>query len=373
MIILLRKKLHSVVTSSILVFLSFSLLYQPILHGGLVKASLWLYGTKHVYLFGDHHKASTPEENNRQVDGFIEALEETASLRNEPLHIFWEKSSQYVKAIHQLQARMAGRQVHKDMVIKLDDELEKRGIPDVTIEDTEIRTIGISANNIFASACFDSDWDYQAFKGAPFLKDLTFQHIIDSFNQWLTVVQEFKKQNAATVRNFINFDFTVETAVEEYEHFLETLAKHSVPPSTNVAKFSMQSFANRDWVFEKLQKHNFEMFCPLYDAYLFKIIHEYQGNHVALVAGAMHASFIENMLLNQNGVEKMRYLANQNTDSFRDIKLLSKRQLVNALKGYSYFTLLQSSLVSVAVQFIRIFHTMHILITRQDPEHTKNS
>jgi len=370
----IRNFLNSSSKSVVSTLISLTLAYQPITQAGLVTASHWVYGTKHIYLLGDHHEAGTYDANNQQVDGFLEALDETSYLRNEPLHILWEKFSLSVKSINQLRSSRAEQPEYKNVMINLDDEFTQKNTQNVTLEDTEIRTIGISAGNVLSMAITNEFvGSFSEFEGAPLLKDLTFQHIIDSFNTWLRIVQEFRKQNESTIKAFNNFDVIVDSAISQYEDFMERLSKNNIDHSTNIVQFTKDSFARRDGISRQIERHNTAMFIHLYNVYLFKKLYEYKGAQIAVLAGALHTSHIEDILRDQHAKRLIECLSDESVRPCENIKILTKSELINVLKGYSYLTLIQGSLESIALQFIRLFQLMRFYTATSKPTSIQNS
>ncbi len=312
----------------------------PLLEATTVEGDHLVLDDKHVYLFGDHHihtplfggdyrKTGIFPVVEQQVDDFVDALEETASLRSEPLHVLWEKASYYSRSAT----------IHKDMMDNVDVEVAKRNL-DVIFEDTEIRKVGISARHILGDEMpinyLEDGWRSVCYyEEAPPLSELTFTHMIDAYKACKSALSEFRE---AEVDDSLGmFDAELMFASSAYERFKQLLDENSISPDTNLSEFAVGCLKSCSKLHNELAEHSVEMFGRLYSAYFCQRIFQYKGKHVAIIAGSGHLKAVRNMLWHQGAKTKVHYRNASVGQDHKSLRPLTKAQLLAILKGVSFW------------------------------------
>lgn len=312
----------------------------PLLEATTVEGDHLVIDDKHVYLFGDHHthtplfggdyrKTGIFPVVEQQVDDFVDVLEETASLRSEPLHVLWEKASYY--------SRSATK--HKDMMDNVDVEVAKRNL-NVVFEDAEIRKVGNSAKHILGADMpinyLEDDWrSVRYYEEAPPLSELTFNQLIDAYEACKSALSEFRKTHGND--DFLGmFDAELIFASTACERFKQLLAENSISPDTNLSEFAVGCLKQRSKLHNELAEYCKEMFGRLYSAYFCQRIFEYKGKHVAIIAGSGHLKAVRNMLWHRGAKIKVHYPDVSVGRDYKSLRLLTKAQLRAILKGVSF-------------------------------------
>lgn len=296
------------------------------LFGGITRAFNLQLGTKTVYLFGDHHKAGKEVELDKQVDNFLEAVEETSSYRNTPLHVLVEKG-RYPNS-------------YKHMLYGLEPEVHNKKLTGITVEDAEIRKTSITAHDILTDLYpfIEVDESTKVFENGPLVVSLTFNDIIESYNFWLSYAENFRVQHVHSNKEldeklFRTFDQVISHAKFYFYCFEEHMKKRNIGPSTNIGKYALKYYNNHKTFDSLLSETNDEIFFHLFDVYLFIRIYNHQSDHIAVVAGGLHACPVLSMLRDIGAVKKIDWQINSHNRHYSDIRLMSKYELSGTLKG----------------------------------------
>ena len=306
--------------------LSLNVLYINQVFAGITRAFNLQLGTKTVYLFGDHHKAGKEVEIDKQVDNFLEAVEETSSSRNTDLHVLVEKGHFRVP--------------YKRMLYDLEPEVNNKKLSGIIFEDAEIRKTSLTAHEILTDLYpfIEVDEGTKVFENGPLVLSLTFNDIIESYNFWLSYAENFRAQHVHSNKEldeklFRTFDQVVRHAKFYFYSFEEHMKKRNIGPSTNIGKYALEYYNNHKTFDSSLSEANDDIFFYLFEAYLFIRLYNHQSDHIAVVAGGLHAYPVQSMLREIGAVKKIDWQINSHKRPCSDIRLMSKYELSGTLKG----------------------------------------
>ena len=302
-----------------------TILHDHPLCAGITKTFNLQLGSKSIYLFGDHHKAGKEGDRDKQVDHFLESVQETANQRNTPLEVLVEKGQ--------------SKENYRRMLYDLESEVVTKKLTNIKIEDAEIRKTSISVHEILNSPYpFELREHYTIFDDGPLLFSLTFNDIIESYNFWLAYAQEFRAHYTLTnkgldQKQFISFDTNLFQAQVWYSSFEKLMRQRNITANTNIGQYALEYYRAHKTTDHELTYANDEMFCFLFNTYLFIRVYTCQSNQVAIVAGGDHIDHVHYMLRDLGATKKIEWNSNDTKPNYSDIRLLSKYELKGTLKG----------------------------------------
>ncbi len=353
----IRRKNSLVLLASLLLVVSS---YK--LHAGLIQGYAVIIPAtkdrkeKHLYLFGDHHTVGSrePQDSGRtdmvapseaQHDEFLEALKESGAYRNnKPLVIFFEKASIF------------GPRIVKNL-LHLDLSMEHEDLPNVRVEDAEVRQISVSAYAILRDygRCCDKGIIHHV--GGKPADQITFQDVLDEFDQIYEDLTQFRMTHPTPLAEtfhdfdiddpFYGFDWTYKQLAREIQKFKEYFSEQAIDLTARPYYFANEK-DNTDKI-TKLCGRILSIGSNLMDLSLFKRIVLCKEEHIALIAGGGHIGLVKGMLgdfktktINIFNPLVAYHLPKEELLEF----MLSKRDLHHIFIEYTYFCTLLKKLFS---------------------------
>ncbi len=327
--------------------LGFSLSICYITYAGLTRADLMTLGKKKIALFGDCHfgenqKAGSVKDREKQYADFADALKESTEARGkENLHIFFEE------------VPLINRQKNKDVLEYLEDAVAETGLSSITTESVEIRNVSGAAHGLLLNNGIRSvDTSKSYAENCPALDKITFKDVFDEFDRWIEFFKEFRMAHENELI-FTGFDYQWEWMIDNYSNLIKLVKKHNIAYNRCIMEFARA--ISRDWYTRQYKPYwgkilkgikgleepseytlnnsiallILDVSSTLLDFHLFKRVYEYQGTHIAIVAGCDHANALLGLLYDQGATVDIHYQDTDRGDSYDNpdaIILLSKEQ-----------------------------------------------